>query len=268
VRIFVAALIAIALARSTFASSTIDSTNANAWGANIGYTNWKPSPADGVVVGEFVCSGYIYGANVGWINVGNGDPINHIQYSNASAADFGVNYIVDSASPGQASLRGYAYGYAYSANCGWINLDDLNYFAQSDTIAPGVDTDGNGIADAWEYLYFGSLLGAAANQDPDGDGMTNLQEYLEGTDPASANDRLRITAYSTNAGGTSSLITWMSTVARLYAIETTTDLVSIPFADSGMGTFTPDAGVVTTRTVPAASAAKRFFRVRAIRPLP
>jgi hypothetical protein len=139
---------------------------------------------------------------------------------------------------------------------------------QSDTVAPGVDTDGNGIADAWEYLYFGTLLGAAANQDADGDGITNLQEYLDGTDPTSANDQLRITAYSTNTGGTSSLITWASTVARLYAIEVTTDLVSIPFADSGMGTLTPESGATTTRTVFAISAPKRLFRIRALRPLP
>src|SRR4051812_21682493 len=40
---------------------------------------------------DYICSGYIYGANVGWINVGNGNPANHVQYADNSAADFGVN---------------------------------------------------------------------------------------------------------------------------------------------------------------------------------
>src|SRR3981081_1529365 len=82
------------------ATSTINSTNAYAWGANIGWTNWRPSATDGVVIGEFVCSGYVYGANVGWINLGHGFPVNNIQYQNNSAVDFGVNYGVDPAHHG------------------------------------------------------------------------------------------------------------------------------------------------------------------------
>ncbi|HLM00944.1 MAG TPA: DNRLRE domain-containing protein [Pyrinomonadaceae bacterium] len=44
------------------------------------------------------------------------------------------------------------------------------------------DTDGDGIPDAWEMLYFGNL-NYGANDDPDGDGATNLQEYLQGRNP-------------------------------------------------------------------------------------
>src|SRR3981081_1986750 len=78
------------------ATSTINSTNAYAWAANLGWTNGRPSAADGVVISEFVCSGYIYGANFGWINVGNGFPVNNIQYQNNSVTDFGLNYGIDS----------------------------------------------------------------------------------------------------------------------------------------------------------------------------
>src|SRR5437868_11861508 len=89
------------------AASTINATNHYAWGANIGWTNWLPSTVDGVVIGEYVCSGYVYGANVGWITLGNGNPANHIQYQNNSATDFGVNYSLDPAQPGVATLRGF-----------------------------------------------------------------------------------------------------------------------------------------------------------------
>ena len=45
------------------------------------------------------------------------------------------------------------------------------------------DTDG--LPNRWEMQYFGSL-DQNANADFDGDGLTNLQEYLNGTDPAVA----------------------------------------------------------------------------------
>ena len=42
---------------------------------------------------------YAWGANVGWINMGNGftPSAGHIRYSNTSPTDFGVNYITDAA---------------------------------------------------------------------------------------------------------------------------------------------------------------------------
>jgi hypothetical protein len=52
-------------------------------------------------------------------------------------------------------------------------------------IAPATDpedTDGNGMADRWETVYF-NQPGADPNADADGDGLTNLQEYNGRTDP-------------------------------------------------------------------------------------
>ena len=86
------------------AASTIDAGNRYACGANIGWLVWRGDTANGAVIGEYVCSGYIYAANVGWINLGSGSPANQIQYQNNSASDFGVN--CDTA----GNLRGYAYG--------------------------------------------------------------------------------------------------------------------------------------------------------------
>ena len=285
----------VALPFTARAASTINATNKYAWGANIGWTNWLPSTADGVVIGEFICSGYIYGANVGWINVGNGSPVNHIQYLNNSATDFGVNYQIDPTQPGFAILRGYAYGanigwinfepagnprvslftgtltgYAYSANCGWINLNDALGKVQTDHIAMGVDSDGDGIADAFEYQYFGNLTTANASSDADHDGISDKDEYLDGTSPIISTDRLRITAFATNSAGTSSPITWTSTTARLYVIETKPDLLQATWdLDPTFGIpFAPDAGTTTMRTATASTATKRFYRVRSIRPVP
>lgn len=159
VRFFFALLVALASIGGADAATTIDPINKYAWGANIGWTNWRPSDADGVAIGQTFCSGYIYAANAGWIKMGTGSPANGTQYGNASAADFGVNVIpVDST---QESLRGLAYGanvgwvnfeatgnprvllatgqlrgFAYSANVGWINLNDANFYVQTSLPAP------------------------------------------------------------------------------------------------------------------------------------
>lgn len=44
------------------------------------------------------------------------------------------------------------------------------------------DTDGNGLADSWEWRYFGSL-GNSATDDPDNDGLDNAGECQWWTDP-------------------------------------------------------------------------------------
>ena len=47
------------------------------------------------------------------------------------------------------------------------------------------DTDGDGLPDDWETLYFGDLT-RDGNGDFDGDGLTDLDEYINGTDPTLA----------------------------------------------------------------------------------
>ena len=197
------------------AATNINDTNAYSWGANVGFMNWRADGTNGVVIGRYILSGYIYGANIGWISVGDGTPDNGIQYSNASATDFGVNTIADANVPGEYYLRGYAYsanvgwinfentgnarvllsnnrlrGYAYGANIGWINLDDLNVFVQANAIDPGADTDGDGLTDAWEYIHFGNL-GQDGTGDPDGDGEDNLSEFRSNTVPTDINSVTR-----------------------------------------------------------------------------
>src|SRR5260221_4791763 len=105
-------LISLVLAIQAYAATTINRVNRCAFGPNLGWTDWRADAANGAVIGEYVCSGYIYAANVGWINLGGGTPTNGIYYQNLSASDFGVNQ------DGLGNLRGHAYG----ANIGWINF--------------------------------------------------------------------------------------------------------------------------------------------------
>ena len=48
-----------------------------------------------------------------------------------------------------------------------------------------IDTDNNGLRDAWELKYFGAI-GQDPNADPDHDGLTNLQESKYNTNPFNA----------------------------------------------------------------------------------
>jgi hypothetical protein len=267
------------------ATTSINSTNHYAYGANIGWMDWRGDVTNGAVIGEYVCSGYIYAANVGWIGLGGGSPPGGIYYSNTSASDWGVNH------DGSGNLRGYAYGanigwvnfentgapkvdlltgkfggYIYSANCGWISLSNAFAHVQTDTIVAGADSNTNGLADAWELQNFG-YIGVDPNADPDNDGMSNLQEYRAGTDPNNGSDYLKFTAYSAAPGGIQSTATWSSVSTRLYYVEKTDGLGTNAWTDSGLGIITPD-GATTTRNFSDTNIPARFYRVRAVKPLP
>ena len=267
------------------AATTINVVNKYAYGANIGWMDWRGDTTSGAVIGEYVCAGLIYSANVGWINLGGGAPTNGIYYQNLSAGDFGVNQ------DGLGNLRGYAYGanigwinfentgaarvdlktgrlngFAYSANCGWISLSNAFAFVQTDTIATGADTDGDGIADAWEYQKFGNLTIANTSSNSDGDPATDLQEYLADTNPTDATSYLRITAYNTAPNGSTNALTWTSALTRCYHIHESVSLIAPVWYDSGLGLISPD-GAFTTRNATDTNAPIRFYRVQAVKPL-
>jgi hypothetical protein len=61
---------------------------------------------------------------------------------------------------------------------GGIDAGEVNFLLFDDA-----DIDGDSIPDEWEWAYFGDTS-RDGSQDYDEDGVTDLQEYLEGTDPA------------------------------------------------------------------------------------
>lgn len=221
---------------SASAATTITDTNHYAYAANLGWVECRGDVANGAVIGEYVCSGYIYAANVGWIRLGGGSPANGIRYQNNSASDYGLNH------DGAGNLRGYAYGanigwvnfestgapkvdlgtgklsgYAYSANCGWLSLSNAQAVVQTATIAPGTDSDGDGITDAWELTYTNTLTAFTTISDTDHDGMTDKQEALADTNPLDPNDLLEITSFTRS--GTYNTLWWTSEPTRFYRVE-------------------------------------------------
>lgn len=268
--------------------STVDPALPHAYSANTGWVHFHPSAASGVIVQESFLGGYAYAANTGWIHLGDGSPNNGHTYTNTSPTDFGVNR--DSA----GNLAGYAYsantgwihfgwagsadpgrprvilssgqfaGYAYSANLGWLNLG--SGFLRTSTISYP-DSDADGIADSWEYAHFGGLATATLTSDTDHDGRSDLAEYEAGTDPANPADYFKIVSQTLNGTLTGNTLVFTTNPSRLYRIEIHPQLGASPWSDSGLGTFTPDAGPTTSRFVSFATGPRKFFRAVAIRPL-
>ena len=52
-----------ALGGSALAATTINAVNKFSCGANFGWMDWRGDGTSGVVVGDYVCSGYIFAAN-------------------------------------------------------------------------------------------------------------------------------------------------------------------------------------------------------------
>ena len=195
-------LVAMAVVLSAQAASSVDPATPYAWGENIGWSNAYAGDY-GLAMTPNIVSGYLWCENVGWVNLGDGAPDGGDQYSNASAADCGVNH------DGAGSLSGYAWGenigwlvfdtsatsgsqvtvstdgafagYAWGENVGWINFGS-GYGVQL------VDSDEDGVPDAFETgtgvfvsaYDTGTLPG---DEDSDDDGFDDGTEIGAGTDP-------------------------------------------------------------------------------------
>jgi YD repeat-containing protein len=65
------------------------------------------------------------------------------------------------------------------------------------------DSDVDSLLDGWEFTHFGDITSYTGADDPDGDGITNVNEYLQGTDPNVANTNTSPTiGISTPVSGT------------------------------------------------------------------
>ena len=85
------------------------------------------------------------------------------------------------------------------------------------------DSDGDGIPDWWEVLYFGGVLAGDALGDADGDGVLTLHEFYAATDPGDPRSVFRIVDIIWNQNG-DIVITFSCSPDRLYTLEERAEL--------------------------------------------
>jgi hypothetical protein len=90
----------------------------------------------------------------------------------------------------------------------------------------GVDSDGDGLPDAWEQalisIYGGTLGSINPNDDTDADGISNLNEYLAGTYAFDPNDGFRLALTSVTEGA--SRMEFLAIRGRTYTIQSSPNL--------------------------------------------
>lgn len=125
-------------------------------------------------------------------------------------------------------------------------------------VTPG-DSNGNGIPDDWEILYFGRTTNVTHTTDFDRDGLSDYYEWLAGTSPTDPLSCLRVEALDGGSSGMTLL--WYSTAGATYRVERATDLSS-PEGFEVVGwdlPATPPVNGFTDEAPPASGPA--FYRI-------
>ncbi len=125
----------------------------------------------------------------------------------------------------------------------------------------GADSDGDGMDDNWEVLYFGDLFEDGSG-DWDGDGMTDGDEYRAGTNPTDDRSILRAFLRVSVTTGAETVI-WRAIPGKTYQVQFKEDLQESDWSDLPGDV----AATEETASKPAGSAhdhLQRFYRVRLV----
>jgi hypothetical protein len=122
----------------------------------------------------------------------------------------------------------------------------------------GIDTDGDGLSDAWERSLIAAdltgrlrtLTDITPHGDIDGDGLTNLQEQALGASPNNSGDGVKLEVIE--LVGTSARVRFIGVKGRTYGIKASADLTTwapIPFSLQLGGTTGTDFLAVETKPI-------------------
>lgn len=91
----------------------------------------------------------------------------------------------------------------------------------ADTHTIPVDSDGNGLPNIWEMIYFNATTGTVATADDDEDGSNNIDEYISGTNPRDENS-----IFVVYIDGNDGFVEWLTVLRRLYTLQYTANLTN------------------------------------------
>jgi YD repeat-containing protein len=142
------------------------------------------------------------------------------------------------------------------------------------------DSDGDGLPDAWELVYFNTLTNTAAG-DPNQDGWSNLTHFQNGTDPLDPDtddddmsnvDERRAGTSPTNAAsfldfhsialspaGTAVVVQWQSVAGHRYRLQRSTNLLMTPPFIVNLKTNILATPPLNTETNALPTGARAFF---------
>lgn len=89
------------------------------------------------------------------------------------------------------------------------------------------DSDGDGMSDDWELLYFGAD-GAHPDDDFDGDGLSNLREFRAGTHPKNAQSVFAVVEVARVPAGLR--LRWSSVAGKTYRVRRASTLLENPLS--------------------------------------
>jgi len=127
------------------------------------------------------------------------------------------------------------------------------------------DANNNGISDAWETAFFGTVDPNRTRQtDSDGDSMSDYAEFVVGTDPTTGGTSstgtpgaLRLALERLDGGATR--LTWHSPNGCGYLVEASTNLVDWAPASEWIRA----TARTTTYTLPGPGSSRMYYRLRA-----
>jgi len=144
---------------------------------------------------------------------------------------------------------------------------DLNADGTPDqvTVVAGaeIDTDGDGMPDAWETLHQLNPETIDCDDDADNDGVSNIGEYLTDTDPRDPSSVLRLIA--TMLPGNKVRLSWKAVPGRRYEILYANGLEYVfqPLSAAGPRVATSTTEYVDD-TLPAGNTRPRFYQLRLV----
>ncbi|MGV3532787.1 MAG: lamin tail domain-containing protein, partial [Chthoniobacteraceae bacterium] len=119
-----------------------------------------------------------------------------------------------------------------------------------------LDSDGDGLPDAWESANGSNLLVADASSDSDGDGANNGAEFLANTDPQDGASVLRAEVLSQELGF---VIRFRAEESRSYVVQVKSTLEDAAWQK--LRAVPAGAAREVEITDPAATGERRFYRV-------
>ena len=124
-------------------------------------------------------------------------------------------------------------------------------------IAPGADTDGDGLTDWYEWNYASSLTNMVPTADDDNDGASNEDEQAAGTIPTERDSVLAITDVA--VATTTVIVSWSSELGKTYRLERSTNLLADAFSTTVASGINATAPLNSHTNSPGPAAA--FYRV-------